>query len=1396
VPTIDQFLSDNTPQTEAFQRAKSRGYVLDPNASYSTALSPTDEQRFLADVQAGKLGKYVDTSPSSDYDMRGFWKAQQGNDPIASQSMNQNDGQMHFPDKWKTPYHQSFSNESQYASPTAPRWVNDSQLADPKSGEVIFDEKAATQGRRSALQHGTTIAQFLDSPEPPELRAAPGPIGAYPEPDVPQPSLAEQYGPTALRMGGPVTGALIGSAVLPVGGTIVGGFLGGAGGEMGARRVAGQPQALLPTLAAGAGGAFFPGAGGGLETALAKGALANAGLNAASSLAQGESPSGTGMLIGGLVGAAGGVAMHGIPGRPAEVPTPPRLEANPLPPPLAEPLPRFNEAQLPATPQGPPASQIPIRTGPGAEPTPLIGDVPRGSLLGPDGRPLNAPTELILPNHDPNSSARITQASGEPFPADSEGPLREMLQRRGIPEEEINRIVAETAPQQAPTPDVALAQPSEITGRPMTAGGELLAREGTAPLRAGVERALAGEVPPPPPEAPMLLPDHSSPLQDSLQHGADQASIAPPPPEPLPQGPRTLSDMLRQDQGFHLGEPIGGRPEQSVSPGDLLQAARDARASLAEANRVLDLSQRAERGSGEVSPAEVARAVNTQQEKTALLASLETTLKSQRGASTNPLLAGVARAGVGGLVGATQGDTPAEKIRNAALGAGAFALASPALIGRILSGKKPELPGANPIADVVAELGNKARAVEGRVAEGDFTAAHELADTAEKNIQQLVARAGEITGKNRLFRVVADTFLEKGPLHETNTSTATGAGQVLQRYSQLAQMLRQEAAKGDPEAEKLLNTLYGTDKGGVVNSVINFWRASLVGRVSTGVRNAFDQGSVVVTGALDRVMTGAVEGLRTGKPIAGTAQGLLEAYRMGEVSARRAWQGTAEMLHLIQKEPDAIDKIIPLLSGKQQQLLSAPEGLGGKLGTYLKVANAVNNVQEEYFGKVWIEAELRNRLARAGIDPEQALRNPQSIPPQILAGAADAALSGIFRNMPKGRVGQELLKFFSAVPEAHLILPFPRYILNRMQYITDHNPLAVGRLFTQGYKRAGLQGQIAENQAILDALGHAGDATLKGRAQLNVNWATEKMGQLDTPTEILGKWASGLVMLSAGAALRLSPIAGEHWYEVKPSPGSDKRIDFRSATTVAGFMFLAELAKEKAAGEITMSREDITQGIALAGLRSGVGLTLVDMVSGRGNMSLDGWVQTATDLVGMFGAGFFNPISQTKDLAALVDPNQAKFRDTRDTLPMRAYGPAVNQLPFVRDKLLPESPSPTQAGAKRIDAPLSHFLGVNIDTKTPIEQELARLGFDNAAVYPKEKDKVDQRLITQGQGEILGGQAGKLLNNPRYQVLPAPMQHKTLQTFLHEARKGALGKLDPVTIREILLNRRAQKEQQ
>jgi len=113
-----------------------------PSDNYLTTLTPYDQKQFLAWVLQNKVP--YDPSPRADYDMAGFWQALNRNDPRAVSGINPNDNQIHYPDYWKTPYHNSFSRESKWATENAPIWNEKDQLVLP-DGTVVFDERAANK---------------------------------------------------------------------------------------------------------------------------------------------------------------------------------------------------------------------------------------------------------------------------------------------------------------------------------------------------------------------------------------------------------------------------------------------------------------------------------------------------------------------------------------------------------------------------------------------------------------------------------------------------------------------------------------------------------------------------------------------------------------------------------------------------------------------------------------------------------------------------------------------------------------------------------------------------------------------------------------------------------------------------------------------------------------------------------------------------------------------------------------------------------------------------------------------------------------------------------------------------------------------------------------------------
>lgn len=111
------------------------------DSDLTTTLPPGQEQAFRSWLQQYDVPFNPDAKGPTDYDMRGYYRAFMAGDPRAAPTqINPNDNQPHFTDYWKTPYHESFSQQSQWAGPHTPEWNAQDQLTDP-AGNVVFDER-------------------------------------------------------------------------------------------------------------------------------------------------------------------------------------------------------------------------------------------------------------------------------------------------------------------------------------------------------------------------------------------------------------------------------------------------------------------------------------------------------------------------------------------------------------------------------------------------------------------------------------------------------------------------------------------------------------------------------------------------------------------------------------------------------------------------------------------------------------------------------------------------------------------------------------------------------------------------------------------------------------------------------------------------------------------------------------------------------------------------------------------------------------------------------------------------------------------------------------------------------------------------------------------------------
>lgn len=105
-------------------------------SDYDTKLSTMDEIMFRQWLAENNVPFNPDKK-GQDYDMRGYYLGlQQGRPESRPTQIDPIDQRPHYPDTYKTPSHEMFSNESQYAGPNAPRWGPGDSLGTPSGRRV------------------------------------------------------------------------------------------------------------------------------------------------------------------------------------------------------------------------------------------------------------------------------------------------------------------------------------------------------------------------------------------------------------------------------------------------------------------------------------------------------------------------------------------------------------------------------------------------------------------------------------------------------------------------------------------------------------------------------------------------------------------------------------------------------------------------------------------------------------------------------------------------------------------------------------------------------------------------------------------------------------------------------------------------------------------------------------------------------------------------------------------------------------------------------------------------------------------------------------------------------------------------------------------------------------
>lgn len=419
-----------------------------------------------------------------------------------------------------------------------------------------------------------------------------------------------------------------------------------------------------------------------------------------------------------------------------------------------------------------------------------------------------------------------------------------------------------------------------------------------------------------------------------------------------------------------------------------------------------------------------------------------------------------------------------------------------------------------------------------------------------------------------------------------------------------------------------------------------------------------------------------------------------------------------------------------------------------KVEKAVDVANLLGRVSETATRKAVLPVMLRREATKRGLNFDELVQNEalNLIPEDAWAKALDDTLGFTYsaRSEVADKFGEALKKMGKLGTAVKVVgttvMPFPRFMMNAMKFQFDYSP--------------------------------AGFTKLLSKTEL------DKIAKGDVST--LSKAVVGSSMLYGAYQFRNSENAGEKWYEGKLPDG--RVVDLRPYFPAAPYLLVADLIKRKDDGTLDQAFEtsDILQGLSGAQFRAGTGLYVTDQLlkdlSGAGG-NMDKAKSIATNWLADVGAGFLTPFQQFKDFYAQYNPEEAVYRDAKDS----PLGALLRPIPGAQRALgLQPTESPTREGPMTTDNPaLRQLLGATIrPAKNIVESELDRLGLTSYDIGSKTGEASIDRLINRDLGTIAERGIAPLLQSPEYQQLDDVRKSAAIKEIYAKAREAATAKFN------------------
>ena len=606
----------------------------------------------------------------------------------------------------------------------------------------------------------------------------------------------------------------------------------------------------------------------------------------------------------------------------------------------------------------------------------------------------------------------------------------------------------------------------------------------------------------------------------------------------------------------------------------------------------------------------------------------------------------------------------------------------------------------------------------------------------------------------------------------------TQSGQRLNRLSQIKKALL--AVSDDADAREMLDAMALASRqqplwGKIwqeVRDLDDVGRAAAIGQLATGIRNFATQigrMSLDVPADLAKIVlqkTGLAKawglGGEAGNPWA-TIQGALRAATPGdttrilatldkldaggELIARNLF-GTSisESVRAGSSRGRAISGLPARMAETYRSGRSEGRLVKTILGPLADAATTINQFQENYFRRARFQGTLQRRAEQKGRTWDDVVENPSLLSEDDYRVAVEEALEVSFAAEPKQ--GSTAKKFVDAIragqPFTTLAIPYPRYMSNYAKFITDFNPLGTLRLV---------------------------DALIRETRGL----------------EIASRGIVGTGLVAAGFGLRMSPFAGEKWYEMKNDEGERFNL-IGLAGPFLPFLFIGELMAQaidkQETGATTrrpITMKDTIQGTI--GIRLAPGAkSFIDLIAKEDTDAPEALQRS----VGEWAGRFTVPMRTVKDFAgAFGSKKELLYLDPREVLELgdtrtKLLNPTIQNVPFVGAALdrPPSVSAVTGKDREGFRTALRQLSGVTARETAPIENEIDRLGLSDFKLAPRIGiPKVDRELARR-VGFLAQAVAPLILQTPGYQQLTAPQRILVVTELFRRLRAQAMKHLE------------------